>query len=372
MRRPRKVLARLLSITAMLTAMLTGGLTAAATGAQAAVPDKWGFAFVDTTSGTPDPTHQAGSWSAGSTVTVSPGVIGEVFVRFPGIGVSPSRVDPGVAHVTAMGQTAVWCQIEKYGAVGTDEMVAVRCYTYGGRPMFTPFAITYASSTGPLPSPAALGYLYWDGSGLAASYNSTGSANTVVPSLSPGVWTVMLNGLGPARASGNIQVTAVDSSVPAHCKVSTWSPSSSGQKISVRCFDAVDAPLNTGWTLTYHNERAVTGGAIPPRNFAYTFDNDPANPGPYTPVPAGVTFNSVGSFNEIQTAGFGLRLVTFHKVGVLPDDVQVTAYGRGPAFCNLLARWGTYGNEVTVRDVACYEGGRAVESASMVTYVSAY
>ncbi|MFC4532391.1 hypothetical protein [Sphaerisporangium dianthi] len=368
MRRPRKVLSRLLCIIAMLAA----GLTTAATGAQAAVPDRWGFALVDTTSGTPDLTHQAGSWPAGPNVTVTPGAIGEVFVRFPDIGVSSTRTDRGVVHVTAIAQTAVWCQVEKYGAVGTDEIVAVRCYAYGGRPVFTPFAITFASSSGALPPPEALGYLYWDGSGIAASYNSALNTNTVVPSVSPGVWTVMLNGLGPAHASGNIQVTAVDSSVPAHCKVSGWSPSTSGQKLQVRCFDAADAPLKTGWTLTYHNERAVIGGAIPPKYFAYTFDNAPADPGPYTPVPAGVTFNSAGSFNEIQSAGFGLRLVTFHKVGQLPDDVQVTAYGRGPAFCNLLARWATYGNEVTVRDVACYEGGRPVESASLVTYTSAY
>ncbi|GGK89083.1 hypothetical protein Sme01_02400 [Sphaerisporangium melleum] len=363
----RTALSRLLTVIVMVAA----GLAWTTAGAQAAVPDRWGFALVDISSGLPDLTHQAGSWPAGQNVTVTPGSTGQVYVRFPAIGVSPERQNNGVPHVTAIADGPQYCQVQKYGVSGSDLLVAVQCYHYSGRPIFTPFSITFASSTGTLTPPGAFGYVYWTGAAIGSTYNSAGNLNVVSPSITPGVWTVDLPGIGPSTTAGNIQVTAVDSQRPAHCKASAWSPTWSGQKIQVRCFDAADAPLSTGWTLTYHHERAITGGAVPPRYFAYTFDNVPGNPGPYSPVPPGVSYNSVGSYNEIQTAGTGLRLVTFHKVGVLPDDVQVTAFGSGPAFCNLLAPWTTYGNEAIVRDVACYKGGTRQESASMVTYVSA-
>ncbi|WP_214416693.1 hypothetical protein [Sphaerisporangium fuscum] len=364
MRQLRRVVLRLL----LITTMLATGIAAVATGAAAAVPDRWGFALVDVTSGIPSPSHQAGSWPGGFNVTVSPGGTGEVFVKFPMIGAA--GVDNSVVHVTAISELAQWCQAEKWWTAGTDEIVAVRCYLYGGTPQFSRFSIVIEDSSGGLPAPQALGYVYWNGGATAASFNSAGAPNTVVPTVT-GVWTVTLNGVGSTVQEGGFQVTAVDSGVPARCKLSAWSWTASAQKVQVRCFDATNVPLNTGWTLTYQRQRAITGAAIPPKYFAYTYDNMPAALGPYTPVPAGVTFNSVGSFNEIQSAGPGLRLVTFHKVGVLPDHVQVTAFGPGPQFCNLLTTWATSGMEVLVRDVACYNATTRANNASMISYTSA-
>ena len=151
-----------------------------------------------------------------------------------------------------------------------------------------------------------------------------------------------------------------------------WAPSATGQKIQVRCHDATLNPLKTGWNLTYHRERAITGGAIPPKNFGYTFDVSPATVGPYIPAPVGINYNSQGSFNDIQSAGLGLRLVTFHKVGVLQDNVQVTAYGPGPEYCNLISIWATYANDAIVRDIACYNALTKLNYRSMSTYVSAF
>lgn len=363
MRLLRSVFTRLL----LLCAMVAAGAAAGAGAANAAVPDVWGFAYVNTNSGVPNLSYQAGSWTSGS-VTVTPGVTGEYFVRFPQIGIPKG----GVAHVTAISQAAEWCQIEKWGQAGTDEIVAVRCYRYGGGPAKALFSIVFASSSGALSSAAqAFGYVYWDGSSIASDYNSALGVNAVFPN-STGDWTVWLPGLGSTAAAGNIQVTAVDSSKPARCKVGAWSPSASGQKIQVLCHDATNVPRDTGWTLTYHRERAITGAFAPPKLFAYTFDNTPANPGPYAPLPAGVNFNYPGAVNTVQTAGAGLRLVTFPKVGALPNDVQVTAFGPGPEFCNLLTLWTTSGSDVYVRDVACYNGTTRVNQASFVTYTSVY
>lgn len=358
----RKAFTRLL----LVCAMVAGGAVAGAGAANAAVPDVWGFAYVDTTSGVPNPSYQAGSWTSG-VVTVSPGVPGEYFVRFPNIGAKG-----GIAHVTAVSQTAEWCQVEKWGPSGPDEIVAVRCYRFGGSPATTRFSIVFASSSGALSSASqAFGYVYWDGSSIASGYNSSLGVNAVYPG-PPGEWTVWLPGLGSSVAAGNIQVTAVDSTQPARCKVGDWSWAPSGQKIQVLCHDATVNPLKTGWTLTYQRERAITGAFAPPKLFAYTFDNVPANPGPYAPGPPPVNFNFPGATNTVQSAGTGLRLVTFPAVGALPNNVQVTAFGPGPEFCNLLTLWTTSGSTTYVRDVVCYHATTPVNRASFVSYTSVY
>ena len=346
-------------------AVIAAGLSSAVASAWAAVPDRWGFAYVNITGGVPDLAHQAWSWAPGPNVTVTPGVVGEVLVRFPSIG-GPG----GVVHVTAVSTIPQWCQVEKWFPSGADEIAVVRCYKYGGAPAFTPFSIVYEASSGMVPPPAAFGYVYWDGTTVATQFNSALAVNSVSPT-STGVWTVTLPGLGSSGLAGNIQVTAVNSSVPARCKVSGWAPTAAAQKIQVRCHNATSVPLDTGWTLTYHRERAITGGSFFFNYLAYTFDNTPANPGPYSPVPPAVNYNSQGSVNDIQSAGTGLRLVTFHKVGVLQDDVQVTAFGPGPEFCNLISLWGTVSGDAVVRDIACYNAGVRVNQPSLSTYVSA-
>ncbi|MGV9778095.1 hypothetical protein [Streptosporangium sp. NPDC003464] len=349
--------------------MLAAGLTAVAASAEAAVPNRWGFAHVNVNSGIPDLARQAGSWGAGFNVSVSPGVVGQTYVKFPQIGIAK-----GVVHVTAISQSAYWCQAQKWGPsptpAGPDLVAVVQCYRYGGAPVFTPFTIAFEQSTGVLPAPQAFGYVHYDGASVVADFNSAAALNTVAGGA--GVWTVTLPGLGSATLAGNVQVTAVDPVQPARCKVGGWASAPGAQTVQVRCHNATNLPLNTGWTLTYQRERAITGAAVPPKNFAYTFDNAPANPGPYAPAPAAVNYNSQGGINTVQTAGTGQRLVTFPTVGVLPDHVQVTAYGPGPEFCNLVSLWNTSSNTAIVRNVVCYNATTRVDRPSLTTYTSAF
>jgi hypothetical protein len=86
-----------------------------------------------------------------------------------------------------------------------------------------------------------------------------------------------------------------------------------------------------------------------------------------------VNFNSLAGVNTVRTAGLGLRLVLFPRVGLMPDNVLVTAFNVGPGFCNLLAPWATTaaGPQVIVRDVACYTAaGKLKNQASFVTYAT--
>ncbi|MBV9384664.1 MAG: hypothetical protein JOY82_18250 [Streptosporangiaceae bacterium] len=333
--------------------------------AAAAVPNHWGFAYVNVPTGIPDPSHQAGSWPAPFKVSVSAGAPGQEFVRFPRIA-SPG----GVVHVTAVADIAVWCQAQGWFPSGPDEIAVVRCFRPGGAPVFVPFSVTFTqSSTGPFPAGRAYGYVHFSG-GIVSQFNSSGAPITVTPA-GTGTWVVHMAGLGSAGLSGNVQVTAVDPVNPAKCKVAAWKPSPPEQVFLVRCFDKLASPLSTGWSLSYQRGRAITG--TQPKAFGYTFDNQPLLPGPYAPVPPAVNFNSLAGINTIRAAGTGLRLVIFPRAGVLPNTVLVTAFGPSADFCNMLTVWGTAGGQVLVRDVACYTAtGVRQPQASLITYTSAF
>lgn len=342
----------------------------AAGSAQAAVPDHWGFAFVNNPSvaGVPVLSHQAGSWPAVFHVHSAPAAGMRVLVRFPRI-----ASKNGVVHVTAVNQGAVWCQALSWVPSGPDEVVGVRCYKAGGAPVFSPFTVMYTTSSGAAPAGPQYGYVHFSpASGIVARYNSAGGVNTVTPGL-VGVWAVKMPGLGSAVQQGNVQVTAVNPTVAAKCEVQKWAWGPGAQAFIVRCFNGGTTPLKTGWTLTYNNVRAVTGTV--PKNRAYTFDNKPLLAGPYVPAPPGINFNSLGGTNNVRSAGGGLRLVTFPREGLLPDTVLVSPFRSGPGFCNLLTVWATVGGPtgVLVRDVACYTaGGAHKNTASLVTYTAAH
>src|SRR5258708_1002944 len=174
-----KLWARVRWLIAMATFLGAGGLIWASPAAQASVPDNWGFAYVNTPSGVPDPNHQAGSWPPGFVVHTTPGAPGQVFVRFPQIA-SPA----GVVHVTAVIDVAVWCQAEHWGPSGTDEIVAVRCFKPGGAPVSAPFVGTFSqSSAKKLAPPLAYGYVHFEpgAGGIVTHLHPAGPANTVTP-----------------------------------------------------------------------------------------------------------------------------------------------------------------------------------------------
>lgn len=350
---------------------LAAGLAVTAAGvAQAAVPDQWGFAYVSkpTVPGITDLGHQAGSWPSFLHAKSAPGVPGQVIVTFPHI-----ASKGGVVHVTAVNVNPVFCQAQKWGPAGLNEVVLVRCYKPGGAPVFSPFTVLYTtSSKGFFPAGRAYGYVHFQpGNGIVASFNSVGAPNSVM-ALGPGFWLVRMPGLGSTTPAGGVQVTAVNAAVPAKCEVSSWASTPGGQLFRVRCFNAGAASLTTGWSLSYQRGRAISGGQ--PKRFAYTFDNNPANPGPYSPAPP-LNFNSLAGVNTITRAGAGLRLVQFPRVGLLPYTVLVSAFNAGPGFCGLLTIGAISGAapNVLVRDVACYTAtGAQQKLASLTTYTSAH
>jgi len=249
-----------------------------------------------------------------------------------------------------------------------DELVGVRCHKAGGATVFSPFTVMYTTSTkGPFPAGAAYGYVPWQpGPGIVGQFNSTGSANAVTQT-APGIWVVRMPGLASSGQRGNVQVTAANPSVTAKCEIQKWTGTVHGQYIVVECFNALSAPLTTGWSLSYQRVRAITG--THPAKYAYTFNNK-LIAGPYAPVPP-VNFNSAGATNTIQRAGGGLSFVRFPAVGTLPNTVLDSPFAVGPGFCNVITLWATTGSGVIVRDVACYTSAGALKNQeSLITYTS--
>ncbi|MET8177108.1 hypothetical protein [Streptomyces clavifer] len=352
-----------LLVLGMLATLLAAAVPAAGS-AQAAVPDRWGFAYLDDPTPppgyAPDPSRQWGSWASPSTnpVKVDQIGLGSYVVHFPMIG----GVD-GIAHATAVDSTGRWCQIVAWKDVGSGEDVYVNCYRPGGAPDNSTFTVLYTSSSGTPATPSgSYGYLYSDTSGIALTqYNSTGAVNSVSHGAT-GVWKAWLPGLGLSSQAGNLQVTAVDTRQGARCKVSDWAPGTAGQTVQVACYDASGAPYDTRWTLSYSHLRAVHGPAFPPKAFGYLWYNGS--------LPTLTNYNSSGAANTLGGSGAPF-VVTMPSIAVPSDTAQTTAYGRGADYCGLHAPWDRSSGTVRLY-VSCFgPGGAPVKVPFFTAYTSA-
>lgn len=343
---------------------LLGSAVVVAAPAQAAVPDRWGFAYLHTP--TPafgtimDTNRQWGSWKTVAPLawaTVDPNGVGRYRVRFP------QTASFGVAHVTAISNDPRWCQIISTQPIGADQIVEVACYRQGGVPDWSRFAVSYSSSSGP-PAPPVGGYGYVVANPIGAilqSYNSTGGGNGVIH-LGPGQYRVLLPGVGAGFHDGNIQVTAQHPGAPRRCKVANWNIFGAGHDVLVWCFDQTNTLADSAFNLSYHRERAVFGGLAPPSNFAYLFSAALGGPSDY---------NSQGGANTVFPGGVGLYRVHYDLVGFRQTHVQVTAFGPTPDYCGLQEVWNLAGTTVIVRNVICFNGaGALADNRYFVTYTS--
>ncbi|MFV2021373.1 hypothetical protein [Micromonospora sp. LOL_023] len=348
--------AALLAVTAAL---------AGAVPAQAAVPDRWGFAYLQTPTPAPgtilETTRQWGGWKAGAPAlwaTVDQIGIGRYRVRFP---LTASL--NGAAHVTAVDNAPRWCQVFQTFPSGTDQIVIVQCYRPGGAPDNSRFVVDYTAASGVLPpGPDAFGYVKANPvGGLISSYNSVGAGN-LVSQLGTGFYEVRLNGLGTALLDGNLQATAEHPNLPRRCKIARWTSTGGTILAYVFCFDPAGAMADSFFNLTYHRQRPIFGAVGPPNRFAYL----------WSPALGGATdFNSAGGVNSIMVSGVGQYLVTLPLVGFRMTTVQVTAFGTTPDYCNLQAPWLLSGSTVFVRNVICFNAaGAQTPNNFFLTYSS--
>jgi hypothetical protein len=338
----RRLLAGALSLGALAATVVSGN-------AAAAVPDR--FAFVLYSGGA-----VVGSGTTPAATTV--GVIGTGQYKINFVGAAR---DGGVVHVTAINTAPHWCQVNGFGPSGSDEVVTISCHKVGGAPDFTDFSAIFSASSGPASGGGAFGYVNSSPSGaLFSQYNSAGSVNTVTHTTT-GQWDVKFASLStPGPIDGSLQATAVSPpTVPARCKVLGWSSNSAGQIAQVTCYDAAGALADSQFTLTYQYQRSLYGGAIPPKYFGYLW-NKPVG------GPVATNYNSIlGPGGNTLSPGT-LSLVTFPKIGALPDDIQVTGSGPGSDFCGLNFAWTHSGSDTIVRDVNCFTNGGAPSAAGFL------
>lgn len=352
---------RLARLLAVVPALAVVAVAAGPAGpAVAAAPDAYGFAYLDAPSQPiglpygPDPAHQ---FVTGGTTVITRNGTGWYTVLFTGIG-KPT----GVAHVTAVGGAPVWCQLIDYLMVGADEQLTVACVRVGWALQDSRFTVMFSSSSAPPAAPPGqYGYLRSDSAGtVLAAYNSAGGPNSVSAG-PPGEYKFFLSGLGAPGITGGLQVTAVNNLAPARCKLVTWTVSPNGSFGLVRCFSAAGALTPSGWTLSYQNQRAITGAVFPPRFFGYIWNI----PGGAPPVQT--NFNSMLGIGGNVPIGGGVR---FPQVGVLQDHVQITAVGPTGEWCGLAGLWATPTPDALAPVICFSVGGAVLSQPYLASYTS--
>lgn len=347
----KRVLARL---TTSLAAAVLGAVALAPMAADAAVPDRFGFAL----------------WSGGvvtqavpAGISVSPsGPPGRWQVKIPGQG-----IPGGVVHVTAVHDALAtppgrFCQAEKWGpdsAVPPNEIVMVSCWNTAGALDPTPgFSVQFSASSGPVGG-GFYGYMFNTPTcAMAATYNSTGAGNSCVHA-GTGVYSVNFGGMAtPGPMDGSIQVTAVNG-VATRCKPASFS-SGPSQSFRILCWNAGGALVDSAFTVTYQMKRSLYGPAFPPGRFGYMLNGGPA-PTNYNSV---VGANAWGGGPPVWTVKF------YQLSGGAPGNSQAVAFGANPNFCGLAQPWAAFGTDI-VTYVNCFDNaGNPVNDQFVNSYSS--
>jgi hypothetical protein len=224
-------------------------------------------------------------------------------------------------------------------------------------------AVPFVADVGVAQAAVTSGYaILWADQPTAASYtpntsfqhNSMNADNTIVRN-GVGNYTVTLPGLG--GDGGNVQVTAYGSSGTQRCKVASWYPYWLAQTVNVRCHATSGAASDSMFTLQYQ----ANGSGATFYDQGYVWANSPTTAS-YT-APAPYSWNSRGGTNTIQRVSTGRYRVTFPLVNMSGGNVQVTAYGTGSEYCNVV-NWGG-----GTADIACYtRTGAAVDTQFSASY----
>jgi len=178
-------------------------------------------------------------------------------------------------------------------------------------------------------------------------WNSTDEWNPVneICSEDVGLYSVDLPNLGVK--AGTVQVTAYGSDA-AYCKVQSWAPSGTAQRVMVRCLDAGSAPVDSQFTLSYANLSGTRTAAL-----GYAFANQPTATAPYN-SPANYQYNSSGATNTITKVSGSTGVYTVNLPGLAGTggNPVVTAYGTGSEWCTAW-NWAPAGADLHIQ-VRCF------------------
>ena len=286
--------------------------------------------------------------SKGGTVTTAKLATGQYSVDFNNI----AYVNPSNAQVATVGGNAQCKLFTTPTGNGLKTSAYVNCYTPAGAFVDSAFVVTLDSRSGNDAAPNRGAFASTGGGTsptLVQSWNSSGSANSIVWNAATQMFNVTLPGLALENAA--VHVTAMGANAN-RCKVNGWN----GGVVRVQCMTSAGALTSSaGFSLTYQ-ERSI----LPLKAGAHSWVSGGAPQANYS---GGYGFYScyVPTYSA-ATASQSLK-VTMASINFTPSTPQalvpmVTAYGSSTDYCTL-SGWGSTGNDGSAL-VTCYTSSGAL------------
>lgn len=198
---------------------------------------------------TPSPYYQFNS--KGLTNTIARNGTGSYVVRLPGLGSSH-----GTVKVTAYGGSGNRCKVTGWGPSAGAQFVGVACFNAAGALADSYFTMTFANKRNLLGSGKNYGYAWADQPTASGTYTPDLAYSKTKPSgpititrTGTGAYTVEFTELGTGYKS-DVQVTAYGLGSN-ECRVGGWSPTGSGQAVSVFCYTTAGVRADTSFTIQF-------------------------------------------------------------------------------------------------------------------------
>lgn len=174
-----------------------------------------------------------------------------------------------------------------------------------------------------------------------------------------GTYQVVIQSLGSVATGGNIQVSSYGNG-PATCKIAGWNAVGKDLQANVRCFKgrrSADSPFTLLFTPSRPKAGVRHAWAGKPKAKSYAAEKK---------------YSANGDKDiTIRRVRQGRYKVTFADVAA-PEaqggNVQVTAYGKGSAFCKVNS-WTASGTALDV-NVDCYSGSALTDSQFTVLFTA--
>jgi hypothetical protein len=167
-------------------------------------------------------------------------------------------------------------------------------------------------------------------------------------------------GPGPS----NLQVSSAQNPTLTYCTTAGWSlDAPKNVDAFVNCYDVNGNPADSYYTFLYQSRAEPFGSAK--KGIAYLWADQPSEAS-YTPN-QGYQYNSTGATNTMLRNGTGSYTATIPGLTKKGGNVQVTAYGSGPARCKA-SGWDS-GQSGTAVNVLCFDAtGAAADEMFTLAY----